>query len=187
MTKRVLIVILSIMIILTCFSQPMGDSQSTTISPSESVEVVNRRKQEEMEAKESDFTHKTVILSTGKVIKKINIRISHYTNSYADCLKTDGISASGKHLPTLSRGGVQPIAAPKSVPFGTKMYIEGVGHVQVEDRGGAIKYTTINGEEYMKVDLFVPNVTAKQISDMGIILTTGYIIGEVKDESRIDN
>jgi 3D (Asp-Asp-Asp) domain-containing protein len=47
--------------------------------------------------------------------------------------KAKGISASGKGV---SKG---MIAAPRNVPFGTRIYIPGYGEGTVEDRGGAIK------------------------------------------------
>lgn len=130
----------------------------------------------EKNIKNQEVLNKSVVISNNKVINKINIRVSYYTNNSSDCGKTDGISASGKHLPTLSRGGIRPIAAPINIPFGTKLYINGIGNVEVEDRGGAIKYVIINGVKYMKVDVFIPNATSKKISDMGIVYTTGYYI-----------
>lgn len=61
------------------------------------------------------------------------------------CGKTDGITASGKQA-TYGR----TIAADKSrFPFGTKLYIEGLGTFTVEDRGGAIKNN--------KIDVAVPS------------------------------
>ena len=49
------------------------------------------------------------------------------------CGKTDGITASG----VKAQAG-HTIAAPKNVPFGTKLIIDGVEYT-VEDRGGAIR------------------------------------------------
>lgn len=50
------------------------------------------------------------------------------------CGKTDGITASG------ARASVgRTIAAPKNIPFGTVLYIEGIGERVVEDRGGSVK------------------------------------------------
>ena len=50
------------------------------------------------------------------------------------CGKTDGITASG----VKAVQGVT-VAMNKSIPFGTRVYIEGVGERVVQDRGGAIK------------------------------------------------
>lgn len=61
------------------------------------------------------------------------------------CGKDDGVTASGKQA-TYGR----TIAADKSrFPFGTKLYIEGLGIFTVEDRGGAIKNN--------KIDVAVPS------------------------------
>ena len=55
------------------------------------------------------------------------------------CGKTDGITAS-------SVKAVEGVTAAmdKSIPFGTKIYIEGVGERIVQDRGGAIKGNRID-------------------------------------------
>jgi len=49
------------------------------------------------------------------------------------CGKTDGVTASGA-MATVGR----TIAASSEFPFGTRLYIEGIGERVVEDRGGAI-------------------------------------------------
>ena len=55
------------------------------------------------------------------------------------CGKTDGITASGTYA-TVGR----TCAAPKNLPFGARLYIEGVGYRIVEDRGGAIRGNKID-------------------------------------------
>lgn len=115
-----------------------------------------------------------------KNVQVIPIVCSFYTSSIEDCGKTDAISASGKNLNNLSRGSehITYVAAPKTIKFGTQINVEGVGICQVEDRGGAIKYVTINGVKYMKLDVFVPGATRKQLLQKGIVKTKGYIINE---------
>lgn len=73
-------------------------------------------------------------------------RITGYDPYCAHCCdKTDGITASGKQATFWNT-----IAADKSrFPFGTKLYIEGLGTFTVEDRGGAIKNN--------KIDVAVPS------------------------------
>jgi len=112
-----------------------------------------------------------------KVIPTINILISFYTSSVQNCGNSKGISASGKNLNTISRGGSSiSCAAPSSVEFGTQIQVDGLGICTVEDRGGAIKWIQINGIQYMKLDVFVPHATQKQLMKKGIIKTTGRII-----------
>lgn len=60
--------------------------------------------------------------------------ITAYCHCVKCCGKTDGITASGDK----ATEGVT-VAMDKSMPFGTKIYIDGVGERIVQDRGGAIK------------------------------------------------
>ncbi|MGD0999653.1 MAG: 3D domain-containing protein [Candidatus Brocadiia bacterium] len=63
-------------------------------------------------------------------------RVTGYSACVACCGKSDGITADGTYAPGFK--GVL-VSAPKDIPFGTKLWIEGVGLVEVHDRGGAIK------------------------------------------------
>lgn len=58
--------------------------------------------------------------------------ITHYCSCAKCCGKTDGITASG----TQATAG-RTIAAPKDIPFGTTLIVDGIAYT-VEDRGGAI-------------------------------------------------
>lgn len=60
--------------------------------------------------------------------------ITAYCPCVKCCGKNDGITASG----VKAVEGVT-VAMNKSIPFGTKIYIDGVGERIVQDRGGAIK------------------------------------------------
>lgn len=65
--------------------------------------------------------------------------ITAYCHCAKCCGKTDGITASGEKAVE----GVT-VAMDKSIPFGTKIYIDGVGERIVQDRGGAIKGNKID-------------------------------------------
>lgn len=47
------------------------------------------------------------------------------------------------------------IAAPKNIPFGTKMLIPGIGTVAVHDRGGAIVAAGQRGHQYDRLDVWM--------------------------------
>ena len=69
--------------------------------------------------------------------------IAYTVTAYCPCVKccgkSDGITASG----VKAVEGVT-VAMNKSIPFGTKIYIDGVGERIVQDRGGAIKGNKID-------------------------------------------
>ena len=65
--------------------------------------------------------------------------ITAYCPCVKCCGKTNGITASG----VKAVQGVT-VATDKSIPFGTKIYIDGVGERIVQDRGGAIKGNKID-------------------------------------------
>jgi 3D (Asp-Asp-Asp) domain-containing protein len=63
-------------------------------------------------------------------------RITGYCPCVLCCGKSDGITADGTYAPAAKE---RIIAAPKGIPFGTRMWIDGVGESVVHDRGGAIQ------------------------------------------------
>jgi 3D (Asp-Asp-Asp) domain-containing protein len=65
--------------------------------------------------------------------RTIECVITAYCHCAKCCGKTDGITASS----VKAVEGVT-VAMDKSIPFGTKIYIDGVGERIVQDRGGAI-------------------------------------------------
>ena len=65
--------------------------------------------------------------------------ITAYCHCVKCCGKSDGITASGEKAVE----GIT-VAMDKSMPFGTKIYIDGVGERIVQDRGGAIKGNRID-------------------------------------------
>ena len=62
-------------------------------------------------------------------------KISYYCACEKCCGKSDAITASGKK----AAEGVTVAADGNLLPFGTKIYIRGLGWREVQDRGGAIK------------------------------------------------
>lgn len=67
--------------------------------------------------------------------------ITAYCPCVKCCGKSNGITASG----VKAQQGIT-VAADTKLPFGTKIYIDGIGERVVQDRGGAIKGN--------KIDLF---------------------------------
>ena len=94
-------------------------------------------------------------------IRSMNMEITAYTSSADECGKDDGITASGEFV----RRGI--VATDSSIPFGTILYIEGVGEVVVKDRGGAITED--------RVDLYVP--TKDEAFNFGRQTKKVYFIG----------
>lgn len=68
-----------------------------------------------------------------------SFRITGYDTCSRCCGKCDGVTASGTQA-TVGR----TCAASADLPFGTRLWIEGIGERIVEDRGGAIKGNRID-------------------------------------------
>jgi len=65
----------------------------------------------------------------------IEMEVTAYCGCEKCCgIYADGVTANGYKL----QDGDKVIAAPKSIPFGTKIYVPGYGLATVKDRGGAI-------------------------------------------------
>jgi 3D (Asp-Asp-Asp) domain-containing protein len=62
------------------------------------------------------------------------VNASAYTAAADECGKSDGITSSGVKVQAK-----RTLACPPEYPFGAKIEIDGVGVLQCEDRGGAIK------------------------------------------------
>ena len=172
MKKRILIALFIVIILI--YPTRLSEEQSIIVN-SKKVDTELVYKKEVKETKPM-----TVVFKSRKSIQPINILVSFYTSSYADCSKNDAISTSGKNLNQLSdisRGlSISYVAAPRNIVFGTMIRVINIGDCIVEDRGGKIKYVWIEGIEYMKLDVFIPGATAKEISDKGIVKTRGYIV-----------
>ena len=104
-----------------------------------------------------------------------NFVITYYALLQDECGKTDGITASGKHI---SSG---MIASPKIFKFGTKLMIEGIAYT-VEDRGSS-KYIKVNNDGSIRLDVYVPRLPnesnphySKRVSNMGVKKAQGYVV-----------
>lgn len=76
-----------------------------------------------------------ILLMRPVPLSTIEMEVTAYCGCEQCCgIYADGITASGYKL----RDGDKVIAAPKNIPFGTKIYIPSYGLATVEDRGGAI-------------------------------------------------
>ncbi len=74
-------------------------------------------------------------LKQNKVAYVGKYKITYYCACKQCCGKEDGITASG----VKAQEGVTVAADTSKLPFGTKIYIKGIGWRTVQDRGGAIK------------------------------------------------
>jgi len=117
--------------------------------------------------------HKQGTAGTNRETRGNTVRVfrcSAYCAGPCCCPGTaDGITASGHRITKADYGRTKAdygrtkadygriCAAPKSIPFGTKLRIEGVGVVNVQDRGGSIREAgdTVAGKvlRYPRIDL----------------------------------
>lgn len=100
--------------------------------------------------------------------------VSYYGATFNECGNTHFITASGVPV---SEGH---IAAPKEIPFGSKVILNGVEYT-VTDRGNP-KYIKTLSDGSMKIDVFVPRLHGEsdskyeaRISDMGINKVMGKL------------
>ncbi len=74
-------------------------------------------------------------LKQNEVIYVGEYKITYYCPCKECCGKDNGITASGAKV----QEGVTVAADTSKLPFGTKIYIKGIGWRTVQDRGGAVK------------------------------------------------
>lgn len=72
-------------------------------------------------------------------------KITYYCACKQCCGKDNGITASGAKV----QEGVTVAADTSKLPFGTKIYIKGIGWRTVQDRGGSIKGN--------RLDIYIPS------------------------------
>lgn len=124
-----------------------------------------RRQQEEQQRLQQEQTSQ-VVNRGGEVPcgRAVRIEVSHYCSCSKCCAGATGITASGKRV---SEG---MIACPSSIPFGTKILIDGVTYT-CEDTGSYIKFTQ---DGTMRVDIYVSSHS--EALRRGRYITTGYIL-----------
>lgn len=84
-------------------------------------------------------------LKQNKVAYVGKYKITYYCACKQCCGKEDGITASGAKV----QEGVTVAADTSKLPFGTKIYISGIGWRTVQDRGGSIKGN--------RLDIYIPS------------------------------
>lgn len=105
-------------------------------------------------------------LEEEKKKNQITVRISYYTNSYSNCLKTDKITSSG----IKAHYGI--IAAPKIFSYGTTIKLETGETFVVQDRGDAIKIH----DNIVWLDVFIPDVSQEYLNKLGVKYMKANII-----------
>ena len=128
-------------------------------------EEEEKRKQEELYRQQQEQANQ-VVNRGGDVPsgREVRIEVSHYCSCSKCCAGATGITASGKRV---SEG---MIACPSSIPFGTKILINGVTYT-CEDTGSYIKFTQ---DGTMRVDIYVSSHS--EALRRGRYITTGYIL-----------
>ncbi len=81
--------------------------------------------------------------------EKFMVNASAYTAAADECGKNNGITSSGLRVEEN-----RTLACPPSFPFGTIIYIDGVGERRCEDRGGAIKGNHVDIYMQTKTEAF---------------------------------
>lgn len=120
-----------------------------TIESKEKIELEAKAKQraeEEAKRKAKEEAERKAKAEAEKKYKEVEANISFYTNLPSENGGYSVTSQGHKHKSTT-------IAAPKDIPFGTKIDCGEYGVKIVDDRGGAIKY---DSKGRMKLDIFVP-------------------------------
>ena len=178
--RIVKIVIGSLTIILLLNYKFSHTKNITQILHTTQTQSINKE-DDKNEVKENVLTatteSKEIIKTEENTINWIDIEVTFYTNNRQSCGNSRGISANGTNLLkyTLNEGNSDyyiPIATPSDIPFGTKLYVEGLGNCISVDRGSAIKWK--NGK--MIIDVFIPNTSERELNKLGRKITRGYII-----------
>lgn len=99
-----------------------------------------------------------------------NFEISYYCGCWSCTQNGDLTTASGTKATQY-----RTVAAPSDIPFGSEIYIEGLGTLICEDRGGYIEYTYDEyGNLVMRLDVYLED--HDECYERGRHYSDGYII-----------
>ena len=101
-------------------------------------------------ADEPEYTLQTFIITA--YYSPLPGQENYVTGSYEGDIRLNGNGTNGADGTPVFPG---MIAAPKTYPFGMKMYIPGVGLTSVHDRGGAIVTAGNRGNSYDRLDVWM--------------------------------
>jgi len=141
------------MLSLRCFdmSKDIEIKQNSIISQAIQISNLNISNQE-LSDELSELQNELSVLRDGietlkhnKVYYSGRFKITYYCACEQCCGKDDGITVSGAKV----QEGVTVAADTSILPFGTKIYIKGIGWRTVQDRGGAIKGN--------RLDIYIPS------------------------------
>lgn len=140
--KNIIIIFLIIIsIVFGCFyadiSREAKTKQDNIIK--QAIEITNLNKCNQELSSQLETFKQNKVAYIGKY------KITYYCACKQCCGKDNGITASGVKV----QEGVTVAADTSKLPFGTKIYIKGIGWRTVQDRGGSIKGN--------RLDIYVPS------------------------------
>lgn len=130
-------------------------------------EQMKKEKEKQKEVKKKDDIAINKVSNNSSRTKKINIIATHYGVSASENGGFTALTASGKQL----KYGM--VATPVNIPFGSLIFIDGLGTFVAEDRGNPSYINWIN-ENTVRIDIFVP-VSTRELQKLGVKKYTGYI------------
>lgn len=134
-----------------------------TLTASQEVEVV----QQEVETVEEVETTNEEVLDNREYW---TFEISYYCGCWNCTQNGDLTTASG----TIAEQG-RTVATPSDIPFGSEIYVDGIGTLVAEDRGGYIEYTYDDyGNIVMRLDVYLDS--HELCYEYGRHYSSGYII-----------
>ena len=128
--------------------------------------------------KENEETNEEVVETTNEEEVLDNreywtFEISYYCGCWNCTQNGDLTTASG----TIAEQG-RTVATPSDIPFGSEVYIDGIGTLIAEDRGGYIEYTYDDyGNVVMRLDVYLDS--HELCYEYGRHYSNGYIIRKV--------